>query len=121
MARWLYCAGSSTSNLRGSSMQRIERALLTLTACGGLLALLVAGESAGPGRPALADTVKARRASHVYSSPADQSRVVARVRPGERIQVLQRKNRWFKVRVKGRTGWIARKSVARLADARGRG
>ncbi len=102
-------------------MQRIERALLTLTACGGLLALLVAGESAGPGRPALADTVKARRASHVYSSPADQSRVVARVRPGDKIQVLQRKNRWFKVRVKGRTGWIARKSVAKLAAARSRG
>ncbi len=104
-------------------MQRIERALLTLTACGGLLALLAAGETAGSGRPALADTVKARRASHVYSSPADQSRVVARVRAGDKIQVLQRKNRWFKVRVKGRTGWITRKSVARLrqAEARGRG
>jgi uncharacterized protein YgiM (DUF1202 family) len=107
--------------LRGSSMQRIERALLTLTACGGLLALLVAGETAGPGRQALADTVKARRASHVYSSPGDQSRVVARVRPGDKIQVLQRKNRWFRVRVKGRTGWITRKSVAKHAASRGRG
>ena len=104
-------------------MQRIERALLTLTACGGLLVLLGAGETAGLRRPATADTVKARRAAAVYSSPGEQSRVIARVRSGDKIRVLQRKNRWFQVRVKGRTGWIAKRSVARmrLASTRGRG
>src|SRR5690606_26367000 len=34
-----------------------------------------------------------------------------RVRAGKEMVVLQTKNRWYKVRVNGRTGWITRTNV----------
>ncbi|HEU5059408.1 MAG TPA: SH3 domain-containing protein, partial [Kofleriaceae bacterium] len=50
-------------------------------------------------------------AADVFAAPGEQSRVVTRVRAGKEMVVLQTKNRWLKVRVNGRTGWITRSNV----------
>ncbi|HYU14819.1 MAG TPA: SH3 domain-containing protein, partial [Candidatus Acidoferrum sp.] len=92
-------------------MQRIERALLNLAASGGLLVFATAGEAALSGRIARAERVESRREARVFASPGESSRVVTRVRPGKEMQVLQRRNRWLRVRVNGRTGWITRTNV----------
>jgi len=102
-------------------MNRSARVLQAPVPAAGLVVLvvLVVLLAAGPAR---AETAETRRPSPVYSSPGEQARVVTRVRAGSALKVLERKNRWLKVRVNGRTGWIARTSVAPLArgDAPGR-
>jgi SH3-like domain-containing protein len=85
-------------------MERIERALLSLLLPGALLVSL-----SGTAR---ADSVEAGRQAPVYASPDEESRVIARVRPGAALQILQRRDRWIKVRAGGRVGWVARASLA---------
>src|SRR5688572_10940142 len=65
---------------------------------------------------ARAEEVETRQASNVYAANRENSRVVARVKAGTPMQVLQRSGRWLKVRVAGRTGWVPR-SVLAAADA----
>ena len=89
-------------------MHRSVRVLQALVSAGGLVVLLAAG-------PARAETAQTRRPSPVFASPGEQARVVTRVRAGSAVKVLERKNRWLKVRVNGRTGWIARTSVGPVA------
>lgn len=78
--------------------------LLTIVAVGGLLVALSVAH-ADP------EKVEAKRSADVFASPGEQSRVIARVRAGKEMDVLQRKNRWIKVRVNGRTGWITQTNV----------
>jgi SH3-like domain-containing protein len=85
-------------------MQVAKRRLVTMVVVGGLFAVLSAAH-ADP------EKVEARRSADVFAFPGEQSRVIARVRAGKEMDVLQRKNRWIKVRVNGRTGWITQTNV----------
>lgn len=95
-------------------MRRTKRALIILalasTATGGLAAadIVLLGGSA----EADTEKVEAKNAADVFATPGEQARVVARVRAGKEMVVLQTKNRWLKVRVNGRTGWITRSNVS---------
>lgn len=89
-------------------MQRTKRTLLMLVAAGGVLVALALADTTVGGRMARAETVEAKRSAEVFASPGEQSRVVTHVRAGKKMVVLSHKNRWLKVRVNGRTGWITR-------------
>lgn len=65
-----------------------------------------------PSKTAAADDVRAKKSASVMASPGEQARVVTRVRSGEKMSVLEKKGRWLKVRVNGRTGWITRSRVS---------
>src|SRR5690606_9590796 len=80
---------------------------------GGLLGALAVVDTAGGRGEARAENqkVEAKRSADVFATPGEQSRVVTRVRAGKEMVVLQTKNRWYKVRVNGRTGWITRTNV----------
>lgn len=92
-------------------MRRTKRALIILALASSAIGLLAAAESALLGATAHAEQVEARNAADVFAAPGEQSRVVTRVRAGKEMTVLQTKNRWLKVRVNGRTGWITRSNV----------
>ena len=92
-------------------MRRTKRALIILALASSATGLLAAAESALLTRVAHAEQVEARNAADVFAAPGEQSRVVTRVRAGKEMTVLQTKNRWLKVRVNGRTGWITRSNV----------
>lgn len=83
-------------------------AALAVGFCGYELAVGVATAEADDKR------LEAKRAADVYATPGEQSRVVTRVRAGKVLVVLQRKGRWIKVRVSGKTGWITRSNTASL-------
>ena len=89
-------------------MQRTKRALLMVAAAVGVLVALALADTTLGGRVARAETVEAKRSAEVFASPGEQSRVVTHVRAGKKMVVLAHKNRWLKVRVNGRTGWITR-------------
>jgi uncharacterized protein YgiM (DUF1202 family) len=94
-------------------MQRSQRALLSLVASAAALGVLATADIALFEATAGAETekVEARKSADVFAAPGEQSRVVTRVRAGKEMTVLQTKNRWIKVRVNGRTGWITRSNV----------
>ena len=81
-----------------------KRRLLTMLAVGGLFVTLSVAH-ADP------EMVEAKRSADVFATPGEQSRVVTRVRAGKEMEVLQRRSRWIKVRVNGRTGWITQTNV----------
>ena len=97
-------------------MHRIERAVLTLVACGGILAGAATAQAGrgGRSRPPMVEAVRALR---VFSGPGEQSRVILRLPAGSTMQVLERRDRWLKVRAGGRTGWITRTSVVSVGPA----
>lgn len=68
--------------------------------------LMVLGVSSG-----WADRVKTTKTTKVMKRPGEQSAVVTRVKAGRTLNVISTEGRWLKVRVNGRTGWIARSSV----------
>jgi len=94
-------------------MDRNKQALLSIVVAGGLLGALAVVDTAGGRGEARAENqkVEAKRSADVFATPGEQSRVVTRVRAGKEMVVLQTKNRWYKVRVNGRTGWITRTNV----------
>jgi len=95
-------------------MRRTKRALIVLALASSATGLLAAADTAFLGGTAAADNekVEARQAADVFAAPGEQSRVVTHVRAGKEMTVLQTKNRWLKVRVNGRTGWITRSNVS---------
>lgn len=95
-------------------MQPTTRALLIFALASSATGLLAAADTTLFERAAAADTekVEARQAADVFAAPGEQSRVVTHVRAGKEMVVLQTKNRWIKVRVNGRTGWITRSNVS---------
>ena len=96
-------------------MHRTKHALLTFAAVVGLSGgAAVLDTTAGRGT-VRAETVEAARSADVFATPGEQSRVVTRVRAGKEMTVLGSKNRWLKVRVNGRTGWITRTNTRSVA------
>lgn len=95
-------------------MRRTTRALIVFALASSATGLMAAADTALFDRTAAADTekVEARQAADVFAAPGEQSRVVTHVRAGKEMVVLQTKNRWLKVRVNGRTGWITRSHVS---------
>ena len=92
-------------------MRRTKRALIVLALASTATGLLATADTALFEGTAEAEQVEARNAADVFAAPGEQSRVVTRVRAGKEMTVLQTKNRWLKVRVNGRTGWITRSNV----------
>lgn len=66
---------------------------------------------------ASAERVKTTQATKVMKRPGESSAVVTRVKAGRTLTVIAKQNRWYKVRVNGRTGWVARSTV-KSASAR---
>jgi len=85
--------------------------LLTSLACGLLAATSLTGA-------ARAEEVRTTHTTKVMKRPGEQSPVVLRVSAGHQMEVLAEEGRWIKVRVEGRTGWVARTQVESSAEAR---
>jgi uncharacterized protein YgiM (DUF1202 family) len=66
---------------------------------------------------ATADRVKTTQSTKVMKRPGEKETVVTRVPKGRTLTVIAREGRWMKVRVNGRTGWVARSTV-QSAEAR---
>jgi uncharacterized protein YgiM (DUF1202 family) len=66
---------------------------------------------------AAADRVKTTQTTKVMKRPGEKSAVVTRVKAGRTLTVIATQGRWMKVRVNGRTGWVARSTV-KSASAR---
>ncbi|MCA9678030.1 MAG: SH3 domain-containing protein [Myxococcales bacterium] len=77
---------------------------LLIMAIAGLLMVLVAPLAS-------AERVKTTRTTKVMKRPGEQSAVVTRVKSGRTLTVIAKQGRWMKVRVNGRTGWVARSTV----------
>src|SRR5688500_171701 len=83
-----------------------------------LLSVAIAGLLMVLGVPfASADRVKTTQTTKVMKRPGEKSAVVTRVKAGRTLTVIATEGRWMKVRVNGRTGWIARSTV-KTASAR---
>ena len=67
---------------------------------------------ASQAKTASAEDVRATRSASVMASPGEQAGTVTRVRAGDQMSVLEKKGRWLKVRVNGRTGWITQSNVS---------
>jgi hypothetical protein len=95
-------------------MRITKRALIVIALASSATGLLAAAETTLLGGYAAADSekVEARNAADIFATPGEQARVVTHVRAGKEMIVLQTKNRWLKVRVNGRTGWITRSNVS---------
>jgi uncharacterized protein YgiM (DUF1202 family) len=61
---------------------------------------------------ARAEVVETNQAAKLYLRAGEQSRVVMSIKSGQQMTVLAKDGRWLKVRVKGRTGYVTRSSVA---------
>jgi uncharacterized protein YgiM (DUF1202 family) len=66
---------------------------------------------------ASAERVRTTQTTKVMKRPGEKSAVVTRVQKGRTLTVIATEGRWFKVRVNGRTGWVARSTV-QTASAR---
>jgi len=66
---------------------------------------------------ASAERVRTTQTTKVMKRPGEKSAVVTRVQKGRTLTVIASEGRWFKVRINGRTGWIARSAV-QTASAR---
>jgi uncharacterized protein YgiM (DUF1202 family) len=60
---------------------------------------------------ALAERVKTTQTTKVMKRPGEKSAVITRIEKGRTLTVIAKDGRWMKVRVNGRTGWIARTTV----------
>ena len=80
---------------------------LLLTAAAGMLAA---------SRAAVADKVVANQPAEIHSKPGEQEHVVLSLKAGQAMTVIATQGRWLKVRVDGRTGWIARSLVDAETD-----
>jgi uncharacterized protein YgiM (DUF1202 family) len=60
---------------------------------------------------ASAERVRTTQTTKVMKRPGEKSAVVTRVQKGRTLTVIATEGRWFKVRVNGRTGWVARSTV----------
>src|SRR5688572_19185178 len=85
------------------------KTLLSVAIAGLLMVLVVPVASA--------DRVKTTQTTKVMKRPGEKSAVVTRVKAGRTLTVIATQGRWMKVRVNGRTGWVARSTV-KSASAR---
>jgi hypothetical protein len=60
---------------------------------------------------ASAEKIKTNQATTVYAHPGERGKVVLKVKSGQNMTVLAKEGRWIKVRVQGRTGYVARSTV----------
>lgn len=84
------------------------KTLLSMALAGLLMVLVVPRASA--------ERVKTTQSTKVMKRPGEEEVVVTRVPKGRTLTVIAHEGRWMKVRVNGRTGWIARSTVS--AEAR---
>jgi len=75
-----------------------------------LILVLLLGAVAFP-RDAAAEKVKANQETKLFARPGEKAKVIAKVTNGKQMTVLAKEGRWLKVRVSGRTGYIARSTV----------
>src|SRR5688500_20195378 len=63
--------------------------------------------------PAHAETekVKTNQVTKLHRRPGEQAPVILTIKPGQLVTLLARDGRWLRIRVSGRTGWIARSKV----------
>src|SRR5687768_17431575 len=83
--------------------------LLSMAIAGLLMVLVVPLASA--------ERVKTTQSTKVMKRPGEDQAVVTRVKKGRTLTVIAKQGRWMKVRVNGRTGWVARSTV-QSAEAR---
>ena len=76
-----------------------------------LLALLV-----GEHGSAWAEKAKAKDGAKVFNRAGEQGKVLFKLKEGQVMRVLKEDGRWYKVNVKGRTGWIPRSKVEVVAE-----
>jgi hypothetical protein len=60
---------------------------------------------------AYAEKVKSNQETKLYARPGERAKVIAKVSEGKQMTVLAKEGRWLKVRVSGRTGYVARSTV----------
>jgi Bacterial SH3 domain len=75
-----------------------------------LILVLFCGALAMPGEAA-ADKVKSNQETKLFARPGERAKVIAKVGSGKMMTVLAKEGRWLKVRVSGRTGYVARSTV----------
>src|SRR5687768_4421410 len=75
-----------------------------------LILVLICGALAFP-REAAADKVKSNQETKLFARPGERAKVIAKVGSGKMMTVLAKEGRWLKVRVSGRTGYVARSTV----------
>lgn len=75
-----------------------------------LILVLICGALAFPGE-ASADKVKSNQETKLFARPGERAKVIAKVGSGKMMTVLAKEGRWLKVRVSGRTGYVARSTV----------
>ena len=69
-----------------------------------ILVLLLGGVAA-------AEKVKANQETKLFARPGERAKVLLTLASGKAMTVLAKEGRWLKVRVSGRTGWVARSTV----------
>jgi len=60
---------------------------------------------------AYAEKVKSNQDTKLFARPGERAKVILKVSEGKQMTVLAKEGRWLKVRVAGRTGYIARSTV----------
>jgi hypothetical protein len=60
---------------------------------------------------AYAEKVKSNQDTKLFARPGERAKVILKVSEGKQMTVLAKEGRWLKVRVSGRTGYIARSTV----------
>ncbi len=65
------------------------------------------------GDPAIshAEKVKTNQPTKLYARPGERAKVLLKVDEGKAMTVIAKEGRWLKVRVSGRTGFVARSTV----------
>lgn len=76
--------------------------------------LFVAAIIIGTAAPALAETMKVTTETKLRALPGEASKVLAKLKPDQKVEVLESQGRWLRVRAGKRVGWITRTTVAPL-------
>ncbi len=58
-----------------------------------------------------AEKARAKNSAKVYNRAGERGKIVVKLKSGQVMRILRKEGRWYKVRVKGRTGWIPRSKV----------
>lgn len=63
-----------------------------------------------------AEKARAKNTAKVYNRAGERGKIVVKLKSGQVMRILRKEGRWYKVRVKGRTGWIPRSKVELLEE-----
>ncbi|MBA3538242.1 MAG: SH3 domain-containing protein, partial [Deltaproteobacteria bacterium] len=55
-----------------------------------------------------AEKVRINQSAKLFSRMGERSKVLAKIKSGDKVNLLAKEGRWLKVRTQGRTGWIPR-------------